>query len=784
MDGNLMADDWQTIWPEPPEPTEEEIAVVQEAKDFSKDAEEWEAEARIRFDYDYKFANGDTHNKYQWDADLVIRRELEEKPILTINKVQQHNLLIVNDAKQNKSGVRVRPVGDDASFEGAEMYQQLIYHIEYISNAENIYDNGLNWAVQAGIGYWYVDTDWIDPAKGFDQEIYIKHIRDPRTVYLDPNINEQDGSDARMGIIFQDIDKKLYQKQNPKFANVGGSNVLGSTVSMDGWLTKDKIREALYYRKEEKSETLVTFIDNKGEQQEGYLSQMTPEGKAFYKTVKNFPTTREREVLTENIVRYKIAGDRIISKSPWLGKYIPIVRLPGVETVIDGVLDRKGHTRALIDPQRMYNYNSSANIEFGALQTKAPWVAASESIEGYEEYYETANTKNHSYLPYNALDSDGNELPAPTRPQGPQPAMAYIEGMKISQNELMMASGQWQSQTGENENAKSGVAINARQRQGDKATYHFIDNQAMAIRFTGKILIDLIPKIYDTQRVIKIEARDGAKKHIQINPSVQVAHQQLPNLNQDKDISKQIEQYIFNPSFGTYDVQSDTGPSFATKRQEAFNALTQIAAQNPKFMDVGGDLYFKTADFPEADVLAERWRRTIPPNITGDAPNPQMEAAMNQAVQHIQMLQGAVAKLQKDLEDKTIEQTRKGMELDLQFRSKGAEAQRLDYEAETKRLTAAGNAGPGVSVEQIQPLLKELLAGMVRNGELIWNTKGPHEGGTPLEPTEGTPAPSKGQNGQSQNEAPPLPGAFKGGDGSWYINHPNGGYGKIEAANG
>ena len=780
----MTNDDWKTEWPEPPEATEEETNIVIEAKDFLKEGEDWEAEARIHFDYDYKFANGDTHNKYQWDADMVLRRELEEKPILTINKVQQHNLLIINDGKQNKSGIRIRPVGEDASFEGAELYQQLVYHIEYISNGENVYDNGLSWAVQAGIGYWYVDTDYISP-KTFDQEIYLKPIRDPRCVYLDPNINEQDGSDARRGIIFEDMDKKLYQKKYPKFANVGGNNVLGSMVSTDGWLTKDKIRIALFYKKEEKEETFVTFIGQEGQQQEGYLSELTPEGKEYYKKVKNFATSKERLVVTENIIRYKIAGDRIINTSPWLGKYIPIVRLPGVETVIDGILDRKGHTRALIDPQRMYNYNSSSNIEFGALQTKAPWVASSEAIEGYEEYYETANSKNHSFMPYNALDSDGNVLPAPTRPQGPQPAMAYIEGMKIAQNELMMASGQWQSQTGENENAKSGVAINARQRQGDKATYHFIDNQAMAIRFTGKILIDLIPKVYDTRRIIKIEARDGTKKHIQIDPNAAQGQQQLPNLNQDKDISKQIEQYIFNPQFGMYDVQSDTGPSFATKRQEAFNALTQIATQNPDFMKIGGDLYFKTADFPEADVLAERWRRTIPPNITGDAPSPQQEAIMNQATQHIQTLQAAVVNLQRELQDRTTEFRQKGMQLDLEFKTKAAEQARLDYEAETKRFKDLSGAGPGVSVQQVQAILKPLLAGMVKNGELIWNEKGPHEGGTVArnletngEGSQRQPAPK-----QNQNEKPPLPGAFKGSDNNWYINHPNGGYGRIDTSN-
>ena len=129
---------WTSEWPDtksvkpPPPPTDDENKLISQAKDDFKNGMDWEANARLNFEYDYKFANGDTHNKYQWDNDLVLARELDDKPCLTINKVQQHNLMVINDAKQNKPGVRIRPVGEQASFEGAQIFQELIYHIEYI----------------------------------------------------------------------------------------------------------------------------------------------------------------------------------------------------------------------------------------------------------------------------------------------------------------------------------------------------------------------------------------------------------------------------------------------------------------------------------------------------------------------------------------------------------------------------------------------------------------------------------------------------------------------------
>ena len=772
---------------------EEEI--LTEAKTRFRQCVNWEAEARTRFDFDYKFANGDAHNQYQWDQAIVQDRLTNRQPVLTINKTQQHNLQIINDAKQNKPGVNIRPVGESASFEAAQCFQEVVRHIEYISNAESVYDNATSFQVQAGIGYWRVTTDYVD-ARSFNQEIYIRPIKDPRAVYLDPDINEDDGSDARFGYIFNDMPKDLFNDKYPQWKGLVGNNTSFSGYN-EGWLTENHIRVAEYYRKTQKKETLVAFIipdvankygEYAGDQVIKFLSELDEIEKAAYKELKQLndenkkakiPTPedyeiRERKVLTDNIEWFKIAGNKIIDEGPWLGKYIPIVRLVGTETIIDGILDRKGHTRALINAQQMYNYNTSANVEYGALQTKAPWIAPIEAIEGFEEYYKTANSINHSFMPYNSISEDGTTIPAPTRPVAPQASPAYVRQMEIAQNEMMMASGQYQSQMGENENAKSGVAINARQRQGDRATYHFIDNNAKAIRYTGKILIDLIPKIYDTERVMRISASDGSIMEIKIDPKAEQAVQRVEQDPMQLKIDKQqqIIQLIFNPNVGLYDVQSEVGPSFATRRQEAFNALTQIAAQNEQFMGIAGDILWKVADFPEAQVLAERWRKIIPPNITGDAPDPQLAEATAKLEQQLML----IAEQAKQLADKEREIDIKQSEVDRLWRETAANVARLDYEAETKRLVALGNSGPAVSLEQIQPVLKQLLRGMINAGELREDAivfpdepPGMDDGGT---------APEFDEEGNrpkiEEDEEPPMEGAQKAPDGNWYVQNENG----------
>ena len=342
-----------------------------------------------------------------------------------------------------------------------------------------------------------------------------------------------------------------------------------------------------------------------------------------------------------------------------------------------------------------------------------------------------------------------------------------------------MASGQYQAQMGENENAKSGVAINARQRQGDRATYHFIDNNAKAIRYTGKILIDLIPKIYDTKRVMRISATDGSIMEVTIDPNAEKAYEKLPPPQDGlipRDQQEQIIQLIFNPNVGIYDVQSEVGPSFATRRQEAFNALTQIASQNEQFMNIAGDILWRVADFPEAQILAQRWRKIIPPNITGDALDPEIEKTMNEASQKVEQQLQIITKQAEELITKERDLDIREREADIKFREAAANAIRMDYEAETKRLAALGNAGPGISVEQIQPVVKQLLREMLRDGDLnnrIEIPEGPDEGGTPVEEDEEGESPVASEGLEMEDDEPPMEGAQKAGDGKWYINQNN-----------
>lgn len=603
--------------------------IIAEAKRRFEYCQQREGEVRKLFLEDLKFANGDANNGYQWPNDIRSNRELDQRPCLTINKTRQHNLQIINDAKQNKPSVKIRPVGNEATYEAAEVFEGVIRHIEYISNASVAYDTATKFQVEAGIGYWRIVTDYAGDDT-FDQEIFIRRIKDPLTVYLDPDIAEVDGCDALYGFIFDDMKREEANVAYPKFKDRMGQTAIGNS---DGWIDEDHVRVAEYYRRVKKTDKLLAFNHpHTGEQHIMRSSDLPPE---IAQMVIDDPTTMHRELTGYKVEWFLLIGNEIADRREWAGDTVPIVRVIGEETIIDGKIDRKGHTRAMKDPQRIYNYWSSSSVEFVALQGKSPYVAAAEAIEGYETYWNTANTKNYSVLPYKHMDDEGNPIPAPERAQPPGFAPAYIEGMKVAQQEMMMVSGQYEANFGQQGNEKSGKAINERERQGDKATYHFVDNLAIAIRRTGKILLDLIPKIYDTPRVIRIMAEDGVESHVQLDPNAAQAYFQ-----KQQQVSDEVKA-IFNPKVGKYDVESDVGPSYATKRQEAFNALSQILAQAPDLVNLVGDLLFKAADFPMADEVAERLERMVPPQAKGEGTPP----AVTQLQGQVQQMQGLISKL-------------------------------------------------------------------------------------------------------------------------------------------
>lgn len=726
--------------------------LVVEAMERFERCSKHESTARQRFIDDYKFANADAYNGYQWPNNLRQAREIDKRPCLTLNGVRQHNLQIINDAKQNKPGVKILATGGGASAESAQVLQALVRHIEYTSNATSAYDRAVTFMTTAGWGYLRVETDY-ENEDNFDQAIFIRGIADPLSVYLDPDAKEPDKSDAKFAFIFEDIQRDEFERdaRYKRYAHLATSSALGDS---EGWMHEDYLRVAEYFRVVEREDTLYMLPKGYGGLSDfpggfvkaSFLKKASKRGKAretsLLRIVEADETVASRQLIEKHVEYKLIIGHQEITEEArdWPGRYIPIIPVFGEEVTIEGVWDCKSHTRAMLDPQRMYNYAASQAVEYMATQTKSPWVAPVGAIEELETYWNAANTTNASVLPYKHRDENGNEIPPPTRVPPPTNAPAYATQMQASLQDLLMVSGQYAAQMGAQGNERSAKAISERQRQADNATYGFVDALAVAIRFLGRILIDLIPKIYDTERTLQILAEDGTTMEVLIDPQAKMAHEKRQKENE------LAVQHIFNPSVGKYEVQAEVGPSYATKREETFNAMSLILTQSPQLTSVLGDILFRAGDFPHAEEAAQRLRRMVPSHALGEGPS----AAEQALQQQIQQLQNLLSASMQELATEKIK-----------LRGKEEKNEVAVYDAVTKRLsvlvTAAAKGEAEINEDTLRPIVEEV----VRDSQEY-----------SLQPVQNAIDERLGPSGALPSSAtaprPPYPGARLGPDGRYY----------------
>jgi hypothetical protein len=658
---------------------EKEKDIIARAQDNFKSCLDWEALSRQRFRDDMRFLFADSDNQDQWEPAVKARRHMATQPMITINKVHTHWLMIVNQMKENKPSIQVHPTNGEASYEAAQIYEGLIRHIEYKSNAKVAYDIASEQQVGGGIGYVQVITKYADDST-FDQEIFIKEIPDALSVYLDPHIKKRDGSDAKYAFIYEDMPRREFERKYPNI-KVPTSN------GNQQWVTKDIVKVATYYEKETRKEWLYSITNDDGSVKFMRESDITiEERKLFNEIIRTGGEGIDRRRIDKHVIKkYLIGGTEVLEKGIWPGTYIPIARQVGEEVIIEQRLDRKGIVRYMKDAQRAYNYNASAALEYGALQSKSPYIAPVDAINGLENYWATANIENHAYLPYNNLDEQGNSVPMPQKAPAPMGAPVYMDGMQTANMEMMMTSGQYDQTFGEQSQELSGVSIDKRINQGNRATFHFQDAQANTIQFVGKIIIDLIPKIYDTKRIVRILGEDGSEDQIMVDPQAKQAI-----IQNEQEVEAKI-QTIFNPNVGKFDVVAECGPSYDTKRAEAFDAMTGLLKAQPALSQVIGDLYMGSADFPGADKLQERMRNWIPASILGTGPSEQEQQMMAQ----LQEYQAAIQALTQQLNEKqsmiSIEKQRADIDA-LNHLALRYENERQDsiqaFKAETDRLKA------------------------------------------------------------------------------------------------
>jgi hypothetical protein len=558
---------------------------------------------------DIKFAAGD-----QWPVEIQNSRNLESRPCLTINKIDAYIRQVTNQQRQQRPRIKVHPVNNLADYKIAQVIEGITRHIEVNSSADTAYDTAFEYAVRMGWGYWRVNYKYVRE-DSFDQEIYIDAIDNPFTVYFDPNSIRPDGSDAERCLITTVLDKKIFREMYPG-ANDGANFQQRSTGDdTAAWITKEDIRIAEYFWIERERAKLYLLSDG---------TTSFADSDNFFKRVEaaGLTVVDERESFRKAVKWAKMTALEVLEEKTWAGKYIPVVPCYGAQVIVDDKRKKYGLVRFAKDPQRMYNFWRTSMTESVALAPKAKWLLAEGQDEGHENEWAMANIKSMPVLRYKQKDIEGVPAPAPQRLQPEPPPAGIMEAAGAISADLQMVLGILDPNQLPSGNI-SGKALAGQQNQVDLSNFHFYDNLTRSIAQTGRIILDLIPKIYDTQRVMRIIGSDGQPDMTTINER------------------NEIGEVLNDVTVGEYDVVMDTGPGFQTKRQQAVEAMMPLLTGNQELFNIAGDLVFRNMDFPGADVIADRLAAMNPmANIDekSDIP-PEAQMRLAQSEQMIQQLQ-------------------------------------------------------------------------------------------------------------------------------------------------
>lgn len=644
-------------------------AIVKEALEVFDLCEERERDNRADALDDLEFAR----LAKQWDDRDVQARKRDGRPFLTVNKLPAYIRQVVNDVRQNTPSIIVHPVDSNADVRTAEVINGLIRNIETTSDADVAYDTAADFAVSSGFGAFRINLAYSDDDT-FDKDIQIKRIANPFSVYGDPHSFAADSADWNVAFVTNRMTKKAFEKKYKGAAPVDWESDPYDSLAAP-WLCDDEVQVAEYWKREEVARTVLLLSDGTVINADEYQANQE-----YFQAI-GLAVIADRPVRSHKVTQYVLNGVETLETVDWVGRFIPVVPVYGDDVIVN----ERRYLRSLIrdakDPQRMFNYWRTTATELVALAPKAPFIGPKGAFD-FDPNWATANTQSHAYLEY-----EGNVAPQRQAFAG-VPAGALQEALNCS-DDMKAIMGLYDASLGAQSNETSGRAIMARQREGDVSNFHFSDNLSRAIRHAGRIVLDLIPKVYTTERMVRILGVDGKPQSVPINQPVILQDGQPPQPAPQPTAPGMAPQvpngallHVFDLTVGKYDLTVETGPSFTTQREEAANQMIELLRAFPQAAPVIGDLLAKNLDWPGAEEISQRLQALQQHQFGGTPGQPGAQPGQPgqmppEAMAIIQKLQAQVAAL---AQQNTALQADHSVDV--------ANAQTKQFEAQTKRMQA------------------------------------------------------------------------------------------------
>lgn len=618
----------------------------------------------------------------QWDNESLVSRAEEDRPSLVINQLQQYVSRVAGAQKKQVQEIKISPTesgsseteiktvgGDDLKL--SRVLEGVVRNIQSMSNAPAQYKTAFRHSL-GGIGWLRVLTEY-SSQDSFDLDIKISAVSNRWSVLMDPDAREADYSDANYCFISERITNEEFRKRYPG-KSVG--DIANTNTDATWWGDSKTITISEYFRREPAVRSLILLSSGETvyrDEVEDVLDELAEQ---------EITIVRERKVDTYKVIWSKITANSVLEEDrEFPTSTIPVVPVTGREVNIEGKKFYQGLITNAKDPQRMLNYWQSAATERISLAPKAPFIAEAEAIQGHEAQWKTANTKNFAVLVFNKGHA---------RPQREAPPAMPIAEMNMAQNmqaSIQSSIGIYDASIGKAGNESSGRAILARQGEADTGTFEFVDNLANAMRRVGILLVEMIPKVYDTERIIRIKNPDGTGDFVEINKVVM-------------DEESQKEVVINDLAMGKYDVTVTTGSSYATKRIETADSMMQFMQAVPQAGQVAADLIAENMDFNNSDAIAMRLKKQLPPQLL--SPEEQEEIAKNTPEQEAPPPSPEQVKAESDMQMKQMDMAMKEKEMAFQVEMENIKLQTAELNLRAKEVDAGQKIREGNETEAIE----------------------------------------------------------------------------------
>lgn len=588
---------------------------------------------------DLRFATGEN----QWPETERALRESEGRPCLTFNGLTQYIRQVTGQIRALNPAVKVSPGDGQASKETAEIIEGLVRQIEYQSDAASVYEAAAESAAACSIGHWRIRNDYCD-GPTFEQEIKIERIFNPFSVFYDPQAKEPTRSDARFAFVVEEMDKEAFEAAYPDADPVDFTSDHKIPNFMQ-WATAETVTVAEYY--------WIEF--------EEFEIGLTAAGQIVKNPAPPLMFTKKRTVKEPRVKWAKVTGKEVLEGPTDIpGRYIPIVAVTGEEFHIGEETYRSSVIRFAKDAQTIYNVAMTAEAEVVMMQPRAPYMVTAKQIAGLETFWNEANSTNRPYLPYNPDPA----APAPMRIPPPVPSGGLIALAQAAADDMKRTTGIYDASLGARSNETSGKAIRERKLESQNSTSIYADNMVKAVAHTGRILVEMIPQVYDTKRAVRILGEDKQEKVVVINDLMLDQNGVVP---------------VNDLKVGKYAVRIGVGPSYSSKRQEASEGMMDFLRAVPQASVVTADIIAGAQDWPDSDRIAERLRKTLPPGLAepDEDPTPEQQQMAQQAQQQAAMQAQAQQQAQQ-IEARTA--AAKATEAEADAAKAQAEAQLKQYE--------------------------------------------------------------------------------------------------------